>query len=101
MKATNIKAAIVKTTLGIAAMGALLFAGTSKADAQVFVGLGFGHPVRPIVVPAYPRPGFYPGYYDHRFYGYDRRAYDYDRFRHEDFRRDDRRFDHDHDGWRR
>jgi hypothetical protein len=90
MKAATIKAAIVKATLGIAATAALFFAGTSKADAQVFVGFGFGHRVPPpVVVPAYPRPGFYPGYaygyYAPRYYGYDRFHYDH-------------RFDR---GWRR
>ena len=62
MKIADMKGMILKTMLGVTAMGAMLFAGTAKADAQVAVGFRFGYPPPPhrvVVVPAYPRRDFY------------------------------------------
>lgn len=67
MKLTNVKGFVTKAILGTVAAGALLFAAPTKSQAQVFVGLRFGHPRAVYVAPApvYVAPAPY-GYYARR-----------------------------------
>ena len=63
MKIANVKALVTKAIVAAVAAGALLFAAPTKSQAQVFVGLRFGHPAaRGYVAPApiYAAPyGYY------------------------------------------
>jgi hypothetical protein len=66
MKIANVKALVTKTLVAAVAAGAFLFAAPAKSQAQVFVGLRFGHPAPVYVAPA-------PAYYAPAPYGYARR----------------------------
>lgn len=114
MTSANVKGLVVKGMLGAVAMGAMLFAGTAKAQAQGFaVGVQFGGPAY------YPQTAYYgaPGYYERdarrdaflRHEAEERREafrrqqqwehrHDFDRDRR--FDRDDRGFDRDDRRWR-
>jgi hypothetical protein len=60
MKIANAKALVTKTIVAAVAAGALLFAAPTKSQAQVVVGLAFGHRAPVYVAPApYYAPGFY------------------------------------------
>jgi hypothetical protein len=63
MKFTNVKALATKAMVAAIAAGALLFAAPTKSQAQVVVGVRFGHP-GPVIAPVYVRPG--PVFFDRR-----------------------------------
>lgn len=67
MTTANVKGIVTKAVLGAAAMGAFLFAGTAKAQAQFAVGVQFGQP--------YYATGYYNGGYYEGRRDYDRDAY--------------------------
>jgi hypothetical protein len=70
MKIANVKGFVTKTIVAAVAAGALLFAAPTRSQAQVVVGLRFGHPAPVYVAPApiYVAPyGVAPyGYYGRR-----------------------------------
>jgi hypothetical protein len=65
MKIANVKGLVTKTIVAAVAAGALFFATPTKSQAQVVVGLRFGHPAPVYVAPApiYVAPY---GYYGRR-----------------------------------
>lgn len=64
MKIPNVKGLVTRTIVAAVAAGALLFAAPTKSQAQVVVGLRFGHPAPVYVAPApiYVAPYGYYGY---------------------------------------
>jgi hypothetical protein len=68
MKIANVKGLVTKSLVAAVAAGALLFAAPTKSQAQVFIGLRFGHPAPVVVAPAYRAPVYVApyGYYGHR-----------------------------------
>lgn len=114
MTSANGKGLAVKGILGAVAMGAMLFAGTAKAQAQGFaVGVQFGGPAYSPQTTYYGAPGYYErdarrdallrheaeerreAFIRHEQWEH-RRDFDRDRR----FDRDGRRFDRDDRGWR-
>ena len=81
---TNLKAILTKTAMVGLVAGAALMAAPQKANAQVAIGIHFGH--RPVYVapaPYYVPPVAYgPAYVApaYGYYGYDRGYYHRDRF---------------------
>jgi hypothetical protein len=68
MKLANVKGIVTKAIVATVAAGALLFAAPTKSQAQVFVGLRFGHPAARVYVapaPIYVAPAPY-GFYARR-----------------------------------
>jgi hypothetical protein len=83
MKIANLKSMILKgAAVGLLA-GAFALAAPAKADAQVVVGVVFGHPHYAYgYAPRYYAPRVYaPGYYAPGYYGWHRPVY------HNDYRR--------------
>jgi hypothetical protein len=64
MKIANVKGMVTKALITTVAAGAFLFAAPTKSQAQVFVGLRFGHPA-PVYIappPVYVAPAPYAVY---------------------------------------
>ena len=66
MKIANVKALVTKAIVAAVAAGALLFAAPTKSQAQVFVGLRFGHPAARVYVAPAPIYAAPYGYYARR-----------------------------------
>ena len=106
-KLTGGKVKVLGFLGGLALAGAAMTVAAPKAEAQVAFGVRIGGPRYYAPAPVYRPYGYvahaYPAYgYVAPAYGWGRRP-DWEWRRHEawEHRDWDRRFDHDHDGWRR